>query len=94
MFGGRNTAGPSPRPESLLTYISWYINGYGRSWTPLDVNPKMRPVYGQFAGSEGVLLAATEQKAFLGNMWGRPGRDHTCGTLLPNSLVVPVMPRG
>lgn len=56
MFGGRNTAGPSPRPESLLTYISWYINGYGRSWTPLDVNPKMRPVYGQFAGSEGGCL--------------------------------------
>jgi hypothetical protein len=64
MFGGRRTTGHSLQPESLLTYISWYINGYGRPWTPLDMNPKMRPIYGQFAGSEGVLLPTTEQKAF------------------------------
>ena len=63
MFGNRQTTGQSPRPKSLPIYISWYINGYGRPWTPLDVNPKMGPVHGQFAGSEGVLHPTTEQKA-------------------------------
>ena len=37
-------------PVSSLIYISWYINGYGRPWAPVDVNPKMRHVHGQFAG--------------------------------------------
>ena len=70
MFGNRQTTGQSPRPKSLPIYISWYINGYGRPWTPLDVNPKMRHVHGQFAGSGGVLLPTTEQKAFVaGGPW-------------------------
>jgi hypothetical protein len=29
MFGSRQTARQSPRPETLPIYISWYINGYG-----------------------------------------------------------------
>jgi hypothetical protein len=56
MFGSPQTARQSPRPENVLIYISSYINGYGRPRTPLDVNPKMRHVHGQFAGSGGVLL--------------------------------------
>jgi hypothetical protein len=47
--------------EEPLIYISWYINGYGRPWTSLDVNPKMRHVHGHCAGSGGVLLATTDQ---------------------------------
>jgi hypothetical protein len=63
MLGGRHTAGQSPWPKSLPIYISWYINDYGRPWTSSDVNPMIRPVHGQIAGTGGVLLATTEQKA-------------------------------
>ena len=59
----RPPARASDRRASPI-YINWYINGYGRPWTPVDVNPKMRHVHGQIAGSEGVLLPTTEQKAF------------------------------
>jgi hypothetical protein len=38
MFGSRQTAGQTPPPKSVPIYISWYINDYGRPWTPLDVN--------------------------------------------------------
>jgi hypothetical protein len=63
MFGARHTAGQSPRQKSLPIYISWYINDYGRPWASLDVNPRIRPVYGQIAGTGGVLLATTDQMA-------------------------------
>ena len=63
MFGGRYTAGQSPRPKSFPTYISWYINDYGRPWTSLDVNPRIRPVHGQIAGTGGGLLATTDHMA-------------------------------
>jgi hypothetical protein len=53
MFASRQAAGQSPRPENLPIYISCYINGYGQPWTPLDVNPKIRPVHGQIAGPSG-----------------------------------------
>jgi hypothetical protein len=52
---------PEVATEDLLIYISWYINGYGRPWTPLDVNSKIGHVHGQIAGSEGVLLQTTDQ---------------------------------
>jgi hypothetical protein len=52
-------------PASVPIYISWYINDYGRPWTPLDVNPRIRHVHGQIAGTGGVLLMTTEQKAFV-----------------------------
>ena len=58
-----DTAGQSPRPKSLPIYISWYINGYGRPWTSLDVNPRIRPVHGQIAGTGGGLLATTDHMA-------------------------------
>jgi hypothetical protein len=61
MFGGRHTAGQSPRPKSLPIYISWYINDYGRPWTSSDPNPTMRPDHGQIAGSCGVLPVTTDQ---------------------------------
>jgi hypothetical protein len=57
MFGSRQTADQSPRPKSLPIYISWYINDYGQPWTSSDVNPRMRPVHGRFAGTYGLLLA-------------------------------------
>ena len=53
MFVSRQTAGQRPRPKSLLIYISWYINGYGRPWTSSDVNPRISPVHGQIAGFYG-----------------------------------------
>ena len=43
MYGGRQTAGPSPRPKSLPIYINWYINGYGLPRTSSDPNSKTRP---------------------------------------------------
>lgn len=53
----------SPQPKILRVYISWYINEYGRPWTSLDVNPRIRPVHGQIAGTGGVMLPTTEQMA-------------------------------
>jgi hypothetical protein len=45
MFGGRRTAGQSLRSESLLTYISRYINGKLADATgyPLPAPPCSRP---------------------------------------------------
>jgi hypothetical protein len=60
LAAGRQPVRARDRRASLI-YISWYINGYGRPQTPLDVNPKMGPVHGQFAGSDGVLPVTTEQ---------------------------------
>jgi hypothetical protein len=60
MFGSRQTAGPSPRPESLPVYISSYINGYGRPWTSSDPNPRISPVHGQIACGSGALPATTD----------------------------------
>jgi hypothetical protein len=75
MLGVLHTTDQSPRPKSLLVYISWYINGYGRPWTSSDPNPRMRPNRGQFAGSGGVLPATTEQKAFVAPTSGRGYRS-------------------
>jgi hypothetical protein len=63
MFGSGQIAGQRPRPKSLPRYISWYINGYGRPRTSLDLISKMRPGHGQIAGAGGGLLATTEQMA-------------------------------
>jgi hypothetical protein len=43
MLAAVHSAGRSPRTRSALTYINWYINGYGRPWTSSDPNPTMRP---------------------------------------------------
>jgi hypothetical protein len=61
--GTPRRTGQSPRLKILLAYISWYINDYGRPWTSPDVNPRIRPNPGQIAGTGGVLLTTTEQKA-------------------------------
>jgi hypothetical protein len=42
MFDSKQTAGQSPRQKSRPIYISWYINDYGRPWTPVDVNLRSR----------------------------------------------------
>jgi hypothetical protein len=49
------------RPKYLLAYINWYINGYGRPWTSVDLNPKMKLDFGQPAGSGEPLHATTDQ---------------------------------
>src|SRR5690349_13912566 len=61
--GSRQTAGQSPDRRADLIYISWYINGYGRPRTLLDVNSNVRYIHGQFAGSAGALLPTTNQMA-------------------------------
>ena len=53
MFGSWQTAGRSLRPRSRLSYISWYINDYGRPWTSSDPNPKKGPTTDQYARSGG-----------------------------------------
>jgi hypothetical protein len=76
MFGGGQIAGQMPRPKSLPIYISWYINGYGRPWTSSDVNPKIRPLHGQIAGTGGVLLATTDHMHPPGRCHEALGCDH------------------
>jgi hypothetical protein len=83
MFGSRQTAGQTPPPKSVPIYISWYINDYGRPWTPLDVNPRIRHVHGQIAGTGGVLLMTTDQKVSYSSPSGA----------LVTALSVPTMPR-
>jgi hypothetical protein len=61
MFDSKQTAGQSPRQKSRPIYISKYINDYGRPWTPVDVNLKIRSDHGQIAGTGGELLATTDQ---------------------------------
>jgi hypothetical protein len=61
--GTTRRTGQSPRLKILLAYISWYINDYGRPWTFPNVNPRIRPDPGQIAGTGGVLLTTTDQKA-------------------------------
>jgi hypothetical protein len=63
MFGSRQAASRRPRPKKHPYLHQLVHHGYGRPWIPLDVNPKMRHVHGQFAGSGGVLLATTDLMA-------------------------------
>jgi hypothetical protein len=63
VLGERTNNGQSSRPKCTLAYINCYINGCGRPWTSLDLNPEMRPGPGQPAGSGGVLPATTDHMA-------------------------------
>jgi hypothetical protein len=65
ILGERTESRSEPANDKPPAYINWYINGYGRPWTPSDVNPRIRPVHGQIEGIGGVLLTTTEQKAFV-----------------------------
>ena len=57
MLCERTESRSEPANNKGLAYINWYINGYGRSRTSLDMIPEMRHDPGQPAGSCGVLPA-------------------------------------
>jgi hypothetical protein len=42
----RATVLATPANEEPLAYINWYINGYGRPWTSLDLSPRTRRNHG------------------------------------------------
>src|SRR5437588_6300325 len=65
--------------RASLIYISWYINDYGCPWTPSDVIPRITLVYRQVAGSEGVLLPTTDQKASVATTSGCFGGQVVAG---------------
>jgi hypothetical protein len=92
MFSENQTTGQGPRPKCLLAYIHSYINGHGRPWTSSDPNLKIRPGPGQFAGSCGVLLPTTEQKAFVAGGLGLPNdTDNVADQTEPRSVITLVV---
>jgi hypothetical protein len=60
MFGSRRQPARTRGRRFSLIYITWYINSYGSPWTPLDVNPRIRPVHEQMQVLKGCYASSVK----------------------------------